>query len=63
MTKFFYDHPFSHFLVIIIQVLDDNPSSSAGAVLRKRLFEEDFDLTTEERQKIRHFLDAYPDDE
>lgn len=43
-----------------VEVLDDNPSS-AGAVLRKRLFEEDLNLTTKERQKIRHLLDAYPD--
>ncbi|XP_024020564.1 phosphoglucan phosphatase DSP4, amyloplastic isoform X2 [Morus notabilis] len=42
---------------------DDDPSSSASAALRKRLCDEDSDLTTEERLKIRQFLEACPDDE
>lgn len=64
MTKFLYNYRCCHLFVIVIQVLyDDDPSSSASAALRKRLCDEDSDLTTKERLKIRQFLEACPDDE
>ncbi|KAL5569495.1 hypothetical protein UlMin_026070 [Ulmus minor] len=44
-----------------VKVLED--PSSASAALRKRLFGDDPVLTTEEKQIIRQFLEAYPDDE
>ncbi|PON49536.1 Phosphoglucan phosphatase DSP [Parasponia andersonii] len=45
-----------------VQVLDDD-TSSASAALRKRLFEDDSDLTTKERKNIRQFLETCPSDE
>ncbi|KAF3434119.1 hypothetical protein FNV43_RR25222 [Rhamnella rubrinervis] len=43
-----------------VQVVDDD-SSSVDATLRKRLTSDDPDLTTEERLKVRQFLEAYSD--
>ncbi|XP_076957310.1 phosphoglucan phosphatase DSP4, amyloplastic-like [Bidens hawaiensis] len=45
-----------------IQVVDKDPES-ISAVLWKRLAADDFDLTTNEREIIKQFLDEYPDDE
>ncbi|KAJ4720679.1 Phosphoglucan phosphatase [Melia azedarach] len=42
--------------------VDDDPSS-VSAALRNRLSCNDFDLTKDERLKIREFLEAFPDDE
>ncbi|KAM6584323.1 hypothetical protein CsatB_011325 [Cannabis sativa] len=44
-----------------VQVFDDD-SNSASASLRTRLFE-DSDLTTEERENIKKFLETFPADE
>lgn len=45
-----------------IQVADDDLSSD-NATIRKRLTSDDPDLTTDERLKIRQFLEAYSDGE
>ncbi|XP_050386619.1 phosphoglucan phosphatase DSP4, amyloplastic [Argentina anserina] len=45
----------------IVNVEDD--PNSANAIIRKRLTGDDPDLTTEERLKIRQFLEACPSDE
>ncbi|XP_021890581.1 phosphoglucan phosphatase DSP4, amyloplastic isoform X1 [Carica papaya] len=45
-----------------IQVVDDDPSNVA-ATLREQLTSEDPDLTTDERAKIRQFLETCPEDD
>ncbi|KAK9061310.1 hypothetical protein SSX86_018490 [Deinandra increscens subsp. villosa] len=45
-----------------IQVVDKDPESISAA-LWKRLGADDFDLTTNEREIIKRFLDEYPDDD
>ncbi|KAL9995264.1 putative AMP-activated kinase, glycogen-binding protein [Helianthus debilis subsp. tardiflorus] len=45
-----------------IEVVDKDPES-ISAVLWKRLGADDFDITTNEREIIKQFLDEYPDDE
>ncbi|KAD7479972.1 hypothetical protein E3N88_03108 [Mikania micrantha] len=45
-----------------IQVVDKDPESISAA-LWKRLGADDFDLTTNEREIIKQFLDEYPDDD
>ncbi|KAI5344373.1 PREDICTED: phosphoglucan phosphatase [Prunus dulcis] len=45
-----------------VQVIEDDPNSTSAAI-RKRLTGEDPRLTTEERRKIRQFLETCPGDE
>ncbi|KAI7749844.1 hypothetical protein M8C21_027509 [Ambrosia artemisiifolia] len=45
-----------------VMVVDKDPESISAA-LWKRLAADDFDLTTNEREIIKQFLDEYPDDE
>ncbi|CAL9005930.1 unnamed protein product [Prunus brigantina] len=45
-----------------VQVVEDDPNSTSAAI-RKRLTGEDPSLTTEERRKIRQFLETCPGDE
>ncbi|KAK2634147.1 hypothetical protein Ddye_028939 [Dipteronia dyeriana] len=44
-----------------VEVIEDDPSS-AHAVLRKRSISDDFDLTMDERRKIRQLLEAFEDE-
>ncbi|KAL5733611.1 hypothetical protein ACOSP7_032948 [Xanthoceras sorbifolium] len=44
-----------------VEIIEDDPSN-AGAALRKRATSDDFDLTMDERSKIRQFLQAFKDE-
>ena len=43
--------------------VSNNDPESASTALWERLASDDFDLTTDERQVIRKFLDECPEDE
>ncbi|KAJ0045123.1 hypothetical protein Pint_05933 [Pistacia integerrima] len=45
-----------------VDIIDDD-ATSINSALRKRLSDDDFDLTEDERLKVRQFLESRPDDE